>query len=500
MRVSGRSLGRHLAALALVGVAGIMAGLWPGLGGGNLAMLFLVSVLVSAVTLGLGPALLAALAAAVAYNFFFLDPRLTFRIGHAADLLTFSVFFAVALATGWLAGRVKDQARGAIEQARMIGALLEASRRLSASAAPEAAGQVIAEHLAAASGGAAVVLVPDGPTMRILGGPGGLDQLSPASMAAARHAWEADEITAPAEDEAGWRFLPLRGLHGQVGVAGLRRTDLASGGEANRMISALLEQGAVALERVQLASAAAENDALRRADQLRSALLSSISHDFRTPLSSVLGSATTLLDFERELKPTVRRDLLRNIAEEARRLNRYVGDLLDMSRLEGGALKPRQQWTDVREAINSAAARLEERLGERRVERDFAPQLSKVRLDPTLLEQAVLNILENAASYSPDGSRIGIAAHEDLKHVLISIEDEGPGVPPEAMDQIFDKFRRLEQPSDRGKGLGLGLSIAKGFIEAMGGRILAVSPAAAGRGTRFLISLPKSVATPRDLL
>jgi two-component system sensor histidine kinase KdpD len=171
-----------------------------------------------------------------------------------------------------------------------------------------------------------------------------------------------------------------------------------------------------------------------------------------------------------------------------------------MSRLEAGALRPRLDWTNVRQVVESALARLGDRVGSRRIVRDFAPDLSRVKLDATLLEQALLNVLENALAYAPDGSRLEIAAYEDLDSVLIAIEDEGPGIQRDQIERVFDKFLRLVGPTDRSKGLGLGLSIARGFIEAMGGRIAATSPVADGRGTRFLISLPKSVATPKDLL
>lgn len=490
-----------LAGLAPVAAANLLAGsVHPALSGANLAMLFLAAVLVTAASFGLGPALTAALAAAVSYNFFFIEPRHTFRIAHASDLVTFGVFFLAALATGGLAGRARDEARRARAQAATVAALLEASRRLSASATEEEAAKVLVEQLAAAGAGAGVVLAPDGEGMRILAAPDEIEALDAANLAAARQAWAADDAN-PAPLVAGdWRFQPLEGVHGRVGVIGRRAGEPPDGPDDQRLIAGLLEQGAVALERARLASAAADNAALRRADTLRAALLNSISHDFRTPLASVLGSATTLLDFEAELKPAVKRDLLQSIGEDARRLNRYVGDLLDMSRLEGGALSPRREWFDVREAVNSAIARMADDDAARRVARDFAKDLSKVKLDRTLLEQAVLNILENAAAYGPKDGRIEVAAHEDLDSVLISIEDEGPGVPPEALGIIFERFQRLERPSDGGRGLGLGLSIARGFVEAMGGRIMASSPAARGVGTRFLISLPKSVATPRDLL
>lgn len=489
----------YLAAAALIAGANLIGQAGGAqLAGANLAMLFLLGVLVSALGFGLGPALFAAFVAAISYNFFFLEPRLTFEITHPADVLTFMVFFAVALVTGWLAGRVRDQARSTARRARTVGLLLEASRRLSAAASPDATAQVLAEQASLAAGAGAVVLLPEGCSMRMAAGPPGLSDLAVRTRQAARHIWETGETSGM--DGADWTLRPLAGLHGRVGVIGFRGVGKSSDPEREGLLVALLHQGAVALERASLASAAAENEALRRADDLRSALLNSISHDFRTPLSTVLGSSTTLLEYEESLTPSVRRDLLQSIAEEARRLNRYVGDLLDMSRLEGGALKPRREPTDVRAVLTATLSRLREQVGDRRIVHEFASQMSLVNADPTLLGQAVLNILENAVAYSPDHSSIELAVQEDLDHVLISIEDQGPGIPTHALDSIFDRFRRLETPTDRAQGLGLGLSIAKGFVEAMGGRIAATSPVLEGRGTRFLISLPKAHRTPRDLL
>jgi len=294
------------------------------------------------------------------------------------------------------------------------------------------------------------------------------------------------------------------GLRGRAGVAGVETPGDVDADE-ERLVAALLDQGAVVLERAELAAATVENETLRRSDKLRAALLNSISHDLRTPLATVMGSTTTLIDYGKTLKPEVRADLLVSIREEAERLNRYVGDLLDMTRLEGGALKTKSEWADVREVLGAAISRVERRLETRKLTRDFPTELTLVQIDPGLLEQAIVNILENAIAYSPDGSLIEVAAYEDRGNVVISIEDEGPGIPQADIERIFEKFRRLEEPSDRNrgdrhKGAGLGLSIAKGFIEAMNGRIAAASPLANGRGTRILISLPKSTKTHHLLL
>ncbi len=471
--------------------------------GGDLAMIFLAGVLISGLAFGLRPALWASLLAILSYNYFFLEPRFSLAIGHAADVLTFTIFVAVAAASGWLTGRVRDQARLASRRAAAVTALLAASRRLSGATSQVEAATVLAEQASAAAGGRAVVLLPENDDLRPAASAPGDVVLSTAEMAAARWAWERGESAGAGTGtlpQIGWTFRPLVGVRGRAGVAGVESAALTAFGE-ERLVTAMLDQGAVALERAQLAAATVENEALRRSDKLRAALLNSISHDLRTPLATVMGSATTLIDYGATLKPEVAADLLLSIREEAERLNRYVGDLLDMTRLEGGALRTRTEWIDVRDVLGAAIQRVERRLGQRRLTRDFPTELSVVQADPGLLEQAIVNVLENAIAYSPDGSLIEVDAYEDRGGVLISIEDEGPGIPRADIERIFEKFRRLEEPSDRGgpdrqKGAGLGLSIAKGFIEAMGGRIAAASPLAEGRGTRILINLRKTPASP----
>lgn len=492
----------YLAGTAFVGVAtGVAFGLDALFERPDLGMIYLAAVLAAAVLYGLRPALLAATLAFLVYNFFFLPPRFSFAIGSPTDLVALVVFWAVAVATGSLAGRVRDQARRVARRASAVTALLVASRRLSAAATKDAAAQALAEQAAATIGGKAMVLLPaDGDLLPAAGSPA-LEALGPAEMSAARWAWERGEPAGAGTGtlpQIGWTFYPLQGVKARSGVAGVEAGKVTVL-EDERYVTALLDQGAVALERAELAADAADAEALRRSDRLRSALLNSISHDLRTPLATVLGSTTTLIDYGDQLEAPVRRDLLDSVREEAERLNRYVGDLLDMTRLEGGALQPRGDLVDVRDVLEAAIDRVARRLGARVLDRDFPPQLSMVKADAGLLEQAVVNILENAISYSPDASHIEVAAFEDQDDVVISIEDQGPGIPKTDLERVFEKFRRLDQPSDRGKSVGLGLSIAKGFVEAMGGRIAAVSPVAE-RGTRLVISLPKSVRTHEFLL
>jgi len=472
----------------------------------DLGVIYLAAVVGAGVLYGLRPALAAATAAFLVYNFLFLRPLYSLAIGSPTDLLTLVLFWAVALTTGALAGRVREQVRNAQRRASAVSALLAASQTLSGAEDARATARALAEQASAAAGAKAVVLLPEGEDLMVAASAPPVDpplQLGAAAMAAARWTWEKGE---PAGHGTGtlpqtsWTFRPLQGVRGRSGVAGIEADALAPGSDEERLALAILDQGAVAIERADLAGQALETATLKRTDRFRGALMNSVSHDLRTPLSTVLGSATTLIDYGDTLTPAIRADLLLSIREEAERLNRYVGDLLDMTRLEGGGLNIKSDWTDVRDVLNAAAGRISRRLDKRTLTRDFPSDLSMIMVDEGLLEQAVVNILENAIAYSPDGSRIELAAYEDRGSVVISIEDEGKGIPTAELERVFDKFRRMEEPSDRTKGAGLGLAIAKGFVEAMNGRIAAASPIVDDHGTRVLISLPKAIATHRDLL
>lgn len=469
----------------------------------DLGMIFLAAVLAAGVLHGLRPALAAATVAFFVYNYLFLEPRYSLAVGAPTDFITLVVFWAVALASGGLAGRVRDQALGSQRRAAAVTTLLAASRTLSAATGRDAVARALAEQISAAAGGRSLVLLPENEEIAPAFGSPSLEPLDTAQMAAARWAWEKGEPagfgtgTLP---QARWTFWPMEGVRARTGVAGVEAGAAPPGSDHERLVLALLEQGAVALERSQLASEAVEAETLRRADRFRSALMNSVSHDLRTPLSTVLGASTTLIEYGDKLAKPVREDLVVSIREEAERLNRYVANLLDMTRIEGGALRLRTDWIDARDVLNAAADRVSRRLGGRILTRDYPRELSLVQADASLLEQVVVNVLENAIAYSPPEAGIEMAAYEDRANVVISIEDEGRGIPPPELERVFDKFRRMEEPSDRSQGAGLGLSIAKGFIDALGGRIAAASPIHDGKGTRILISLPKAVETPHHLL
>jgi two-component system sensor histidine kinase KdpD len=489
--------------LVLVALSALIAGAVDQVTtGANLAMILLLSVLGSGLAFGLWPALTAAGLAAFALNFFFLEPGFSLAIGHPTDVLTFVVFFAVAMASGWLTGRVRDQSVRTEARASIIAALLAASRRLSASPTRQSTVEALVEQISAAANARVIVLAPEGATVEGAAGWSSLDPLDAATQAAARWAWDKGEAAGHGTDTlpgVPWTFRPLQGLRDRVGVVGVGAAaePEAMDPDGEKLVQALIDQGAVALERADLVQVAVEADAIRRSDRFRAALLSSISHDLRTPLASILGSTTTMIEYGEGMAAATRSDLLECTRQETERLSRYVGDLLHITRLEAEGVKLRHDWVDVRDVLGAAADRVARRLGRRCLRRDFPATLDPMQLDSNLLEQAVVNILENAIAYSPDDTRIDLAIVENHAGLAISVADEGKGIPPDELERVFEKFRRIEVPGDATQGLGLGLSISKGFVEAIGGRIEATSPLHADRGTRFTIILPRPGA--RDL-
>ncbi|MBJ3786685.1 sensor histidine kinase [Devosia sediminis] len=488
----------HLVGLVYVGMAtGIAYLLDLQFERADLGMIYLAAILAAAILHGLAPGLVAAVCAFLLYNLLFLSPRYSFAIGSPTDILTLLVFLAVALATGILAGRSRDRARDAQRRAADVASLLVATRAFSRAPTRADAARALAEQATATTGAKSMVLLPREGDLEPVAGAPELAQLGAGAMAAARWAWERGE---PAGEGTGtlpqtsWTFRPLQGVRSRTGVLGVEHLSALPGSDQEKLVTALADGGGVAIERAELALQSVEAEALRRSDRFRTTLLNSVSHDLRTPLSTVLGASSTLIELGDRLAPEVKDDLVVSIREEAERLNHYIGNLLDMSRLEGGGVKLRLEPASVETILRTAASRLSRRLGEHSVAYDFPAALPDVVVDPGLLEQAVVNILENAIAYSPDNTEISIAAYEDRAKVVISIEDEGKGIPTAELERVFDKFRRLEEPTDRGKGVGLGLSITRGFIEAMGGTIVAASPIHGDKGTRMLIALNKSDA------
>src|SRR5665213_3619356 len=445
---------------------------------GSIGMLFLVPVLLSAVTFGLRPALFTALLSALTYNFFFLPPLYTFTVADPNNLLSFTVLLFVAIIVGNLAARVRVQADIASARARITAELYSYAGKLAGIARLDDILWAAAFQIASMLKTNVVILLPDPVTGRpaIRAGYPPEDELDLQDLAAAGWCWDhatpagRNPETFPVSKRL---FLPMRTGFGLVGVIGLHRFNEKTWftPDDRRLLDALIDQTALAIERSQLVERVDEAQVHVEADKLRVAMLTSLSHDLRTPLASILGSATTLLS-NRNLYDSKQTDeLLATIRDEAERLDRFVGNLLDMSRLEAGALGVKLEVVDVAELVEAASKRLARRLSGHQIKFDFPDDLPLVSVDPLLLEQTIVNLLDNAAKYAPSTSCIRVGARVSANVVLLTIEDEGPGIPPEALPHIFDKFYRAKAADRRVAGTGLGLAVARGFVEAFGGRL-----------------------------
>ncbi len=422
----------------------------------RLSMVFLAGVLVTAVTLGAIPAYFAALLAFAIYDVYLVEPRFTFTFGTPEDVLVLVVFLGVAMLTGGLTGRLRDEARRNQLRARATGALFEASRRLSSASEEEVIRLHVVEQVAVAAKGEAM-MADHGQVWRHPPQDAAEDPIDLEFDALCADGWTARQIKA---DGAHLGLAAWRGAPGEAG-------DL----EGERLINVLIDLGAAAILRARLSAARAEMAAASRTEQLRNALLSSISHDLRTPLAAILASASSLKTFGGQFAPEVREDLVATIEEEAERLNRFVANLLSMTKLESGALTLERQSFDVLEVVNRASERMEK--AGRPVRREIQGERLAIEGDPILLEQALSNLLENAARYGFDGGSILVRVHDLGAAVMIEVQDDGPGVPEHDLQRIFEKFYRSGGSTQASQGTGLGLSITRGLVEAMNGSIAA---------------------------
>lgn len=467
----------------------------------NLSMLFLVAVILSAMICGRLSAVIAAGLAFVFYNFFFLEPLHDLSIAKPHQLFSLIIFLGVALMIGDLAGRLRDQVARSRNQAKNTQALYEFSRKLSGTARLDDVLISTATHLHSTFGTGVVILMPyDGELSLQTAWPPDLT-LDGTDMTAVRWAYEkneragSDTATLP---QIGWQFLPILTSNGVAGVLGLSTQDRATLGENDdRMLTAILDQTAIAIDRAQLVRENAKTAALQESDKLHTALFSSLSHDLKTPLASITGAVTTLRQLGSRIKADTRDDLLLSIEEEAGRLNRFVANLFDMTRIEAGTLKANNLPVDAAEIILSSIERTKKLKPGIAIDTSIASDLPMVNGDASLLGQTLFNLLDNATKYAGDGP-IAVYAKQDGPEVAISITDQGRGIPPKDLDKIFDKFYRRVKGDGRAPGTGLGLSISRGFIESMGGTIKAESPAIRKRGTRFIIRLP--VANPDETM
>lgn len=493
---------RRAGLLSDLGLAALLTALGVSIGHGlravmelpNLSMIFLVGVLACSSWRGTRSAVMAAVLSFLAYNFFFIDPLHTLTIARPHELFALLIFLVVAILTGSLTGRIRAQARAALAQTRVIEAQAAFSRKLAAASTEEDVLWATVTQVHAMLGGKAILMAVEGTEL------------------VARAAWPPDELADPAEmtaarwalekaEAAGWRtgtlpnirfrFQPLTTSRRVVAVLGFeppkRDTPLAA--EDETKLDALVEQAAIALDRALLVREAVKAAALQENENIRDALLASLSHDLRTPLAAITGSVSTLQQRGEALPTDQQQDLLQTIGQEAGRLNRFVTNLLEMSRIESGAIKVKRDWVDVGDAIRAAAERCAKAHAGRSPRISLAPDLKFIRGDQDLLAQVVFNLLDNAHKYA-DAGEVTVHARNEGETVMISVTDEGPGIKPADLDRVFEKFYRGGGTDRRKPGTGLGLSICRGLIQAMGGSIIAESPAARRRGTRMVVRLP----------
>jgi two-component system sensor histidine kinase KdpD len=467
---------------------------------GNMSTLFMAVVVFSAITFGRGVAVITSVVAFLSYNFFFLDPFFDFRVAHAVDLITLLIFLIVAIAIGSLAGTVREQAEAAQARIKAMRALYDFASRLGATFRRDDLVHAVAIHANRVSDRQAMVMLAQDGELAISHAWPPEDTLEPSGWAAARWAREHGEPAGFGTDTlptAEWHFRPIRTKESVIGVVGIRRKDgeRTAAAEMLRTLDAVLDQAAVAIERVDYAEEAAKVEALNATDRLRGALLSSVSHDLRTPLTSILGSVTTLRQQGHQLSEEGRKELLAMIEEEADRLDRFVGDLLNMTRLESGALETKADWIDIADLIDSAIRRVARQPKAGLVGRKVAADLPLIRADFVLLENVLVNLIDNALKHANGATRIELAARSLGDRVEVTVSDDGPGISAADMPRLFDKFYRAGQTdpkrADAGRaGAGLGLSICKGLVEAMGGEIAVTSPTEIGRGARFAVTFP----------
>jgi len=471
----------------------------------NLVMLYLSAVMISAVRLGRRPAILTSLLSVITFDVIFVPPYGTLAVADAEYLLTFAGLLAVGLVISTLAARAHEQAQAASRRETHTAALYELSKRLAAVSSPVDIARTLVMQVQATFAAPAAIMLPDefaesGRSGEGVEASGHLEvqastadfELEADGLAVAdwvyRHGQPAGRFTDTLSAVSG-HYLPLQSGDRPAGVLCVEfpvEQKSGLGSDQRNLLDSFAGRTALALERAHLAEQARRARLLEETERLQTAVLNSISHDLRTPLASITGALSSLLDDAELLSEAARLDLLRNAWEEALRLNRLVGNLLDMARLESGAMRVVRQPYDVQELVGATLAQMPSRLQGRVVERFIPPDLPPVDIDMALMVQALMNLLANALKYSPPDQPIRIEAHQEQDMVNIAVMDCGPGLPEGELEHVFSKFFRLDH--GRVGGTGLGLSIARGIVEAHGGRIWARNRA--GGGAVFTMALP----------
>jgi two-component system sensor histidine kinase KdpD len=474
------------------GVAALMRSRF-GFEASNLIMVYLLGVMWVAVTLGRGPAVLASVLSVATFDFFFVPPYLTFAVTDTQYVVTFVVMLLAAILISTLAARLREQAVVARRDERRSVALSKLSGELAG--LQERAGilEAAVRHVGDVFDCRAVMLLPD-ESGRVAYASGARELLGDDDHERGVAQWVFDSARPAGLGTAtlpGSRclFLPLRASQRELGVLGIAPADVRRvlAPDAYRLLEAFTSQTALALERGELAREAERARVRAETEQMRSALLSSVSHDLRTPLAAITGAATSLLDESGTLPAPTRREMMETIADEAGRLNRLVSNLLQMTRLEAGVMSLQRGWHSLEEVIGAALQRVAPLLAGRPVATHVPSDLPLVLLDDVLIEQVVFNLLENATKYAPPSGRIDVSARRAGDTLEVEVADRGPGLPAGEEEQVFVKFHRAG--SGRAEGVGLGLAICKGIVEAHGGRIRAANRTGGGAAFTFMLPL-----------
>jgi two-component system sensor histidine kinase KdpD len=442
----------------------------------NLIMVYLLGVLIVSVRTGRGPAVLASLASVALFDVLFVPPRYSFTVADTQYVLTFIVMLVVALLITGLASRVREQAEAARAREQRTAALHAVSRACAAAGETYEVVRVAARHLSEVFDGEVTVFLPHRDRRLAAVRPAGSPPRRATSEApVAQWAFDHGEraglgtATLPGSEAL---YLPLLGAKGALGVLAIRPGERGHrlDPEQVRLLEAFANQIALAVERTNLAAEAQAATLEAETERMRSSLLASVSHDLRTPLTAIEGAAGTLLKSGDGLAPEVRRDLLDSIHEEAERLNRFVGNLLEITRLESGSVTVRKQWQPAEEVIGVALERFHAQLAGRSVTVSVPAQLPLVPLDDVLVGEVLANLLDNALKFAPPASPLAVGAHEEDGGITFEVADRGPGLPPGEERRIFEKFYRVPRPTGE-PGAGLGLAICRAIVGAHGGTI-----------------------------
>jgi two-component system, OmpR family, sensor histidine kinase KdpD len=490
----------YVVALLAVAIAlGLDELIYPFMGVENVDLVFMTAIVAVAARYGLLPSLFASVIASLCYNFFFLPPIYTFTITDPTNVAAFLIFITMAVLVSNVAARVRTQAVTAIDRARTTEALYAFSRKLAGVGTLDDVLWATAYQTALMLKVRVVLLLPENGSIAVRAGYPPEDTLGDADLAAAKWAWEHNRAAGRGSDTlpgAKRLFLPMRTGRGAIGIVGI---DSDKPGplftpDQRRLLDALVDQGALAIERVFLVEDVERAKRSIEADRLRSALLTSISHDLKTPLAAILGAAGTLRQLSAALDDNSKADLLATIIDESERLNRFIANLLDMTRLESGAIVPNTSLLDLGELVGSALARAAKILAHHKVDVELAADVPMLNLDAVLFEQVLFNILDNAAKYSPAGTTVRIQSWRDQSSAVLQVLDEGVGIPPEDVERIFDKFYRAQKGDQVRAGTGLGLGISRGFVEALKGTITAANRTDR-TGAVFTIRMPVPAAS-----